>query len=164
MGNERPLPGLQTGCWPKFGSYGKYRIFWPKSRFWARLILGPKSRFLAKKSDFCHTTPILVSGTFVALGESYGRFRKKKNSWCVKKSSPYPLWGHCPPVTALALSTRKPIEPAPLGLEWISHNFLKFSITENSNSCRIFNFFLNFFKTTEGLIQRSNFCPQMPKK
>ena len=55
--------------------------------------MGPKSRFLAKKSDFCHTTPILVNGSFVALGEnvhfppwerlsdftfrSYSRFRKK---------------------------------------------------------------------------------------
>ena len=33
-----------------------------------RFFLGPKSRFLAKKSNFCHTTPILVNGPFVALG------------------------------------------------------------------------------------------------
>ena len=32
------------------------------------LFLGPKSRFLAKKSDFCHTTPILANDRFVALG------------------------------------------------------------------------------------------------
>ena len=35
------------------------------SFFW-----GPKSRFLAKKSDFCDTTPILVNGPFVALRET----------------------------------------------------------------------------------------------
>ena len=33
-------------------------------------FLGPKSRFLAEKPDFCHTTPILVNGPFVALGEA----------------------------------------------------------------------------------------------
>ena len=32
------------------------------------LFLGPKFRFLAKKSDFCHTTPILVDDPFLALG------------------------------------------------------------------------------------------------
>ena len=56
-------------------------------------FLGPKSRFLAEKSDFCYRTPILVNGPFVALREpvhfppreqffdfpfpSYGRFRNK---------------------------------------------------------------------------------------
>ena len=30
--------------------------------------LGPKSRFWAEKSDFCHTTPILVNDSFLALG------------------------------------------------------------------------------------------------
>ena len=61
--------------------------------FGSELFLGPKSRFLAKKSDFCHTTLILVNGPFVALGEtihfpplegfwifpflSYSCFRKK---------------------------------------------------------------------------------------
>ena len=91
----------------------KWMFFW-----------GPKSWFLAKKSNFCHTTPILDNGPFVALGEtvhflpwelffdfaflSYSCFRKKKpvNGWRVKKSSPSPLWGHCLPVTALALSAR----------------------------------------------------------
>ena len=32
------------------------------------LFLGPKFQFLAKKTDFCHTTPILVHDLFVALG------------------------------------------------------------------------------------------------
>ena len=33
-------------------------------------FLGPKSRFLVQKSYFCHTTPILVNGLFVAPGET----------------------------------------------------------------------------------------------
>ena len=33
------------------------------------VFLGLKSRFLAEKSDFCHTTSIFVNGLFVALGE-----------------------------------------------------------------------------------------------
>ena len=32
----------------------------------------------------------------------------KKSSLRAKKSSPLPLWGHCLPVTALALSARRP--------------------------------------------------------
>ena len=32
------------------------------------LFLGPKFRFLVQKSNFCHTTPILVDGPFLALG------------------------------------------------------------------------------------------------
>ena len=61
-------------------------------------FLGPKFRFLVQKSDFCHTTPILVNGLFVALGGkfltsylSYGRFRKRKPGRRAKKSSPSPL-------------------------------------------------------------------------
>ena len=57
------------------------------------LFLGPKFWFLAQKSDFCHTTPILVDDPFLALGmtvnfppwkpffdfpfRSYSCFRKK---------------------------------------------------------------------------------------
>ena len=75
------------------------QLFPVVARTWLRsksgsLFLGPKFRFWAKKSDFCHTTPILVNGPFVALGEivhfppwerffdfsfqSYGPFRTKK--------------------------------------------------------------------------------------
>ena len=59
-----------------------------ESFFW-----GPKSRFLAKKSDFCNTTPILINDPFLALGvmvhfppwdrffdfpfQSYSSFHKK---------------------------------------------------------------------------------------
>ena len=81
--------------WPKNGFYPKKSpkmtfpplIIWAKALFffeqlfpvvartWLesksdRLFLGPKFRFLAKKSDFCHTTPILVNGPSVALGET----------------------------------------------------------------------------------------------
>merc|ERR1712185_778701 len=57
------------------------------------LFFGPKFRFLAKKSDFCHTTPIFVDDPFLALDmtvnfppwkpffdfpfRSYSCFRKK---------------------------------------------------------------------------------------
>ena len=57
------------------------------------LFFGPKFWFLAQKSDFCHTTPILVNDPFLALGmkvnfppwkpffdfpfRSYSCFRKK---------------------------------------------------------------------------------------
>ena len=81
-------------------------------------FLGPKSRFLVQRSNFCRTTPIFVNDPFLALGMTvhflpwewffdfpfwgYSSFRKKKSGWPVKKSSPYPLWGHRLPVTALA--------------------------------------------------------------
>ena len=32
-------------------------------------FFGLKSRFYAKKSDFCHVTPILVNSPFLALGD-----------------------------------------------------------------------------------------------
>ena len=66
------------------------------------LFLGPKSWFLANKSDFCHTSPILVNSPFVALGEighfppwdqffnfwfpSYGRFRILMSLWNIQLS------------------------------------------------------------------------------
>ena len=58
------------------------------------LFFGPIFRFLVKKSDFCHTTPVLVDDPFLALGmtvnfppwdrffdfpfRSYSSFCKKK--------------------------------------------------------------------------------------
>ena len=113
------------GHQPKLGSYGKNRIFGPKTEIfgpkkgthfllhqqksrslnkkmtfppliiWAkalfffeqlfpvvartwlelksdRLFLGPKFRFLVQKSDFCHTTPILVNDPFLALSFALG--------------------------------------------------------------------------------------------
>ena len=49
------------------------RLFPGVARTWQILrsesfFLGPKSRFLVQKSDFCHTTPILVNDPFLALG------------------------------------------------------------------------------------------------
>ena len=65
---------------------------WLESRS-ERFFLGPKSRVLVKKSDFCHTTPIFVDDPFLALDmtvnfppwkqffdfpiQSYSCFRKK---------------------------------------------------------------------------------------
>ena len=40
VGNERSFRGLQRGCWPKLGSYGKNQIFRPKPE-----ILGPEKPF-----------------------------------------------------------------------------------------------------------------------
>ena len=89
--------------------------------------MGPKFRYLVQKSDFCHSTPVLVNDPFLTLGmavkfrpwerffdfpfRSYSSSHKKKYSWPVKKPSPFLLWGHCLPVTALALSARKPFGP-----------------------------------------------------
>merc|ERR1711978_84793 len=108
----------KSGFWPKNMSYPKKSpkmtfspfIIWAKALFffeqlfpvvartWLelksdRLFFGPKFWFLAKKSDFCHTTPILVDDQFLALGmtvnfppwerffdfpfRSYSCFRKK---------------------------------------------------------------------------------------
>ena len=91
--NRRFYVQPKSGFWPKNGSYPKKSIkmtfspliIWAKATFFfeqlfpvvARtwlgeksvcLFLGPKFRFLAKKSDFCHTTPILVDDPFLALG------------------------------------------------------------------------------------------------
>merc|ERR1712147_55251 len=108
----------KSGFWPKNGFYPKKSpkmtfpplIIWAKGPFFfeqlfsvvARtwlglksdsLFLGQKFRFLAKKSDFCHTTPIFVDDPFLALDmtvnfppwkrffdfliRSYSCFRKK---------------------------------------------------------------------------------------
>ena len=72
------------------------------------LFFGRKFRFLAKKSDFCHTTPILVDDPFLALGmtvnfppwerffdfpfRSYSCFRKKIRLTC-QKVFPLPTVG-----------------------------------------------------------------------
>ena len=135
---------------PKLGSYGKNRIFGPKTE-----ILGQKFWFLVQKSDFCHTTPILVNDPFLALCMtvnfppwdrffdfpfwSYSSFRKKKSGWHVKNSSPSSLLGHCRPVTALALSVRRPFGPARFA-DWImaSTHGTKYS----QSSITIISFFL----------------------
>ena len=46
MGNELSLRGLQTGRWPKLGSWGKYQIFGPKTE-----ISGPKKKDLLLSSN-----------------------------------------------------------------------------------------------------------------
>merc|ERR1711902_374628 len=72
------------------------------------LFLGPNFRFLVQKSDFCHTTPILVDDPFLALGmmvnyqpwerifdfpfRSYSCFRKK-NWQTAQKVFPPPTVG-----------------------------------------------------------------------
>ena len=75
-------------------------------------FLGPNVRFLVQKSDFCHTTPILVDDPFLALGMTVTAVSVKKSDWPVKKSSLLPLWEFCLPVKALALSARRPFRPS----------------------------------------------------
>ena len=81
-----------------------------------------KFRFLAQKSDFCHTTPILVDDPFLALGmtvnfppcewffdfpfPSYSCFRRK-TQLTQQNIFPLPTVGGLP-VTALALSAHWP--------------------------------------------------------
>merc|ERR1712016_226443 len=82
----------KSGFWSENGSYPKKSpkmtfsplIIWEKETFFfeqlfsvvartwleyksGSFFLGPKFRFLAKKSDFCHTTPNLVDDPFLAL-------------------------------------------------------------------------------------------------
>ena len=60
------------------------------------LFLGPKTRFLARESVFCHTTQNFVNGPFVALGETvhfapwdqYLSFRFRIKVVFVKKKTP----------------------------------------------------------------------------
>jgi hypothetical protein len=70
-----------------------YILVWQRNedlRHRESLFLGPKFRLLVQKSDFCHTTPILVNDPFLALTmtvdfsqcvdfpfRSYSCFRKK---------------------------------------------------------------------------------------
>merc|ERR1711978_768071 len=144
--NRRFYVRPKRGFWPKNGSYPKKSpkmtfpplIIWAKALFFfeqlfsvvARtwlglksecLFFGPKFQFLAKKSNFCHTTPIFVDDPFLALDmtvnfppwkrffdfsfRSYSCFRKKIRL-TAQKAFPLPLWGHRLPVTALALSAR----------------------------------------------------------
>ena len=89
---------------------------------------GPKISVLAQKSDFCHTTPILVNDPFLALGmtvnfppweqffdfpfQSYSCFREKIRL-TRQKVFPLPLWEFRLPVKALALSAHRPFGTAP---------------------------------------------------
>ena len=85
--------------------------------FWARnLSFWPKNPILATRPNFGQLTvcspwrdrSFPTSGAiFDFLFPSYSRFRKKKPGWCIKKSSPSPLWGHRLPVTALTHLTVK---------------------------------------------------------
>ena len=86
------------------------------------LFLGPKFRFLVQKSDFCHTTPILVDDPFLALGmmvnfppwERFFDFPfrsdscfRKKILLTAQKVFPLPTAGFYCTVKALALSARR---------------------------------------------------------
>ena len=75
-------------------------------------VFGPKTRFLPNGPNFRYGV------TAVSV---------KKSGGPVKKSSPFPLWGHRLPVTALALSERRPFGPAHFarGLDYWRHKKFK---------------------------------------
>ena len=77
-------------------------------------FLGLKSRFWAKKSDICHTIPILVDGLFNVCSPRRDRSFPTWGTifWLsVPELQPF-SWGHRLPITALALSARRPFGPA----------------------------------------------------
>ena len=81
--------------------------------------MGPKSRFLVQKSNFCHTTPILVNGPFVALGETV-HFPHWERFFVASKSLPPP---HCgAPSTSNSPSTLSahPLRARTLHAGWIN--------------------------------------------
>ena len=117
--------------WAK-GPFFFEQLFSVVARTWLEyksecLFLGPKFRFLVQKSDFCHTTPILVNDPFLALTmtvnfrpwerffdfpfRSYSCFRKKI-LLMAQKVFPLPTVGFYCTVKALALSARGPFGPA----------------------------------------------------
>ena len=70
-------------------------------------VFGPKIRFLPYDPNFAQW-PIFSPPwkQFFDFPSGVTAVSVKKFSWPVKKSSPFPLWGHRLPVTALALSAR----------------------------------------------------------
>ena len=73
---EKCFFGQKVGFNPKINPKATFffeQLFPVVARTWLELrsesfFLGPKSWFLVQKSDFCHTTPILVNDPFLALG------------------------------------------------------------------------------------------------
>ena len=78
----------------------------------ARTWLGSKSgtlfQFLAKKSDFCHTTPILVDDPFLALG-------MKVNFPPWKRFFDFPFWSYSCFRKKIRLTAQKVFPPPTVG-------------------------------------------------
>ena len=156
-------------------------IIWAKARFFFQqlflvvartwlglksvcLFLGPKFWFLAKKSNFGHTTPILVDDPFLALGmtvnfppwkpffdfpfRSYNCFRKK-----IRLTRQKVL----PPPTMGALSASNSPSALSARAGWIQSHFVpavifSFQMTRRTDSVQIqklnqkWNFYFAFCK------------------
>ena len=110
---KTPKTSERTDTYLVKGNFFFEQLFLVVARTWLEykigsLFLGPKFRFLVQKSDFCHTTPILVDDPILALGmtvnfppwerffdfpfRSYSCFRKKIRLTC-QKVFPLPTVG-----------------------------------------------------------------------
>ena len=112
-----------------------------------RLFLGPKFRFLVQKSDFCHTTPILVNDPFLALVmavnfppwerffdfpfRSYSCFRKKNPGDGSKSLPP----SHC----GILLHSNS---PSALSVQALLAGWINAESTVFSLSCSLFLWFI----------------------
>ena len=90
LDSNHVLATTRKSCSKKKSAFAQ--IIKGEMSFWV-IFWGPKFGFLVQKSDFCHTTPILVDDPFLALGmmvnflpwkrffvfpfRSYSCFRKK---------------------------------------------------------------------------------------
>ena len=75
-GNEQYLRGLQTGCWPKLGSYGKKRIFGPKTEIWGQKQhpLPNGHHVLAKTGKNCSKKKVPFSKINISVLTNFGCF------------------------------------------------------------------------------------------
>ena len=73
------------------------------------LFLGPKFRFLAKKSDFCHTTPIFVDDPFLALDMTVNF-----PPW--KRFFDFPIWSYSCFRKKIRLTAQKVFPPPTVGV------------------------------------------------
>ena len=105
-----------------FPGHGQNIVSSQKSMFfWARNPgFLPENPFFAIRPKILSTACLEPSERrfFSHLGINFSIFRFwimavfiKNIGWRVEKSFPYPLWGHCPPVTALVLSAHRPFGP-----------------------------------------------------
>ena len=72
-------------------------------------FLGPKFLFLAQKSDFCHTTPILVDEPLLALG-------MKVNFPPWKPFFDFPIWSYSCFRKKIRLTSQKVFPPPTVGV------------------------------------------------
>ena len=79
------------------------------------LFLGPKFRFLVQKSDFCHTTPILVNDPFLALTMTVNF-----PPW--KRFFDFPFWSYSCFRKKIRLTAQKVFPPPTVGVPSASNS------------------------------------------